>query len=409
MFALSWRNIWRHRTRSTAAVVAVAVAVWFTLIYFGLVGAVMTGLESNLTESLGHIQIHVKGYRDIREFRQSLIRNAAATRANVAAAAPAADLVAALEVPVLLSGETRARGVLIVGLDQPAALRDRFSEKYLAAGRLPRADEVDAIALGTALARTMEVGLGSTVYAYAPGTEGLGAAAYTVAGLLLLPDPLADARFAYLSLVGAQELAAPDSVSRFELHLPQMARATSDTQLIPVRQSLADTMGAAFDVETWREVNPSLSALERIVGPLVMLFVTFFFILAGLLVVNTIYLSLVERIREFGVITALGANRGKVIRMVLLEGLLLCAAGAAVGLVLGLLSVASLARGFSYPAALADVQAQFGLPRVLYASIMPSQIVITAVFVFATGILAALWPAWVASRLEPVEAIRFVP
>ena len=409
MFALSWRNIWRQRTRSIAAVIAVALAVLFAVIYFGLVGAVVTGLQSNLTESLGHLQVHVRGYRETREFREALIRIAAVAQRQLSAAVPAADVVPVLEVPALLSGEDRARGVLLVGLAQPAAIRERFADRYLAAGRLPVGDRAEEIALGGALARTLQVSLGGTVYAYAPGTDGLGAAAYTVVGLLHLPDPIVDARYAQLSLAGAQELAAPDAVSRFELHLPQSAAASGETVLAPLRRDLARAMGAAFEVETWREVNPSLSALERIIRPWVMTFIAFFFVLAGLLVVNTIYLSLVERIREFGIITALGAGRGRVIRMVLLEGILLCVAGAAVGMTLGLLVVGSLAKGFSYPGELAEMQAQFGIPPVLYASIQPADIVITLVFVFATGILAALWPAWVASRLEPVEAMRFIP
>lgn len=106
-------------------------------------------------------------------------------------------------------------------------------------------------------------------------------------------------------------------------------------------------------------------------------------------------------------VIALGARRGRVIRMVLAESLLLCTTGARVGLVLGLVTVARLARGFSYPG-LGEVMEQFGLPAVMYASIEPLEIAIILTFALGTGVLAALWPARVAGRLEPVEAMRFV-
>jgi ABC-type lipoprotein release transport system permease subunit len=249
--------------------------------------------------------------------------------------------------------------------------------------------------------------VGDTVYAYAPGTEGTEASAYTVVGLLHFPEPTQDARTGVLGLSAAQELAAPGAVSRFELHLSGARNAAADAMLIPLRARLQDALGPAVIVETWREAFPALNQLERIMRPLVTFFVGLFFVLAGLLVVNTIYLSVVERTREFGVVIALGASRGRIMRMVLAESLLLCGTGAGIGLALGLATLARLARGFSYPG-LGEYLQQLGLPAVEYARIEPGEIALILAFALATGILAALWPARLAGRLEPVEGMRFV-
>ncbi len=407
MLVLGWRNIWRQRSRSLAAVIAVTFVVWVGLVYFGVVGAARDGMIVSLTEAVGHVQIHARNYRDVRSFRDAVIPNASALGRRIAAALPETEVAAALDVPALLSGEDRSRGVLLVGLNQPPKLRERFAASYLAEGRLPGADEPDGIALGGGLARTLRVGLGDTVYAYAPGTEGTGASAYTVVGLLHFPEPPREARTGVLSLPAAQELAAPGAVSRFELHLPRFRGTTDDDALIPLRARLQEALGTAVTVETWREVFPALSTLERLMRPLVVFFIGLFFVLAGLLVVNTIYLSVVERTREFGVVIALGARRGRVMRMVLAESLLLCGTGAGIGLALGLATLARLARGFSYPG-LGEFMQQVGMPAVMYASIEPAEIAIILALALGTGVLAALWPALVAGRLEPVEAMRFV-
>jgi len=408
MLILAWRSIWRHRTRSIGAAFAVGFTVWMGLAYFGLTNAIRDGMYVNLTDTVGHAQIHVRGYRDIRDFREAVIADAAALRRRLDATFPGAQVAAALEVPTLLSGEDRARGVLLAGLDHPPALRDRFAAKYVREGRLPHPDDPDGIALGGALARTLQVKLGDTVYAYAPGTDGTGASAYTVVGILHFPDPTQDARSALLSLPAAQDLAAPGAVSRFELHVLEFRRTTDDAALVPLRARLQDALGRDVVVETWRETYPSLSNLERSLRPMLVFFIGLFFVLAGLLVVNTIYLSVIERTREFGVVIALGARAGLVMRMVLAESLLLCTAGAAAGLALGLATVARLARGYAYPGSWGDVVEAYGLPRVLYASIGSADIAIIVAFVIGIGVLAALWPARVAGKLEPVEAMRFV-
>ena len=407
MLTLAWRSIWRHRSRSLGAAFAVGFTMFMGLAYFGIVNAYRDGLYVNLTDTVGHVQIHVRGYRDIRDFREAVIPHAAAMRRRIEGALPGTTLAATLEVPALLSGEERARGVLLGGLDHPPALQKRFTAKYVREGRVPTAGDLEGIAIGSALARTLKVTLGDTVYAYAPGTDGTGASAYVVVGILHFPDPAQDARSALLSLAAAQELAAPGAVSRFELHFPEFRHTTDDAALLPLRIRLQGALGSDVVVETWRETYPSLSNLERMMRPLVVFFVGLFFVLAGLLVVNTIYLSVLERTRELGVIVALGARRGRVIRMVLVESLLLCGTGAAVGLAIGLALIWRLAQGFAYPGEWGKIVEAYGLPRVMYASVETADIVIMMAFVIGIGVLAALWPARVAGRLAPVDAMRF--
>lgn len=407
MLVLAWRNIWRQRSRSLGAIMAVGFVVWLGLVYFGLVGAARDGSYVNLTENAGQLQVHTRDYRDARNIRDAVVRDAAALRPRIAATLPDVEVAAALDVPVLLAGADRSRGVLLMGVDQPQALRERFAAAYLAEGRLPAGDDLDGIALGGGLARTLQVRVGDTVYAYAPGTEGTGASAYTVVGVLKFPDPARDASTALLSLPAAQDLAAPGAVSRFELHIGQVRRAPDDAVLMQLRDRLQSALGGAVIVETWREAFPSLSRIEQVMRPVGLVFIGLFFVLAGLLVVNTIYLSVIERTREFGVVIALGARRGRVMRMVVAESLALCGTGAVLGLLLGVLSLARLSQGFTYPG-LEKLTAQVGFPSVLYARIEPAEIVTVLGFALATGVVAALMPARSAGRLEPIDAMRFV-
>ncbi len=403
MLTLAWRNLRRRRGRSLLTSGAVGVVLLLTLVYFGFGGAATNGVYQNLTETSGHLQVRVAGYRDLRSFSDLLIRDPARVREGLRTDAPNAEVVAVLEVPGLLEGDGRSRGVLLQGVDQPPAMRERYAETNLAEGRLPGPNDLESVALSRGLARALGVGVGETVYLYAPGTEGFGAAAYTVVGLLGLPGGVQVAR---TSLAAAQELAAPGAVSRLEVHLAY--RQLADDHLLPdVRAGLSAELGGAYSVETWAEVNPALATYLNSIGPSTVVVTGIFFVLAGLLVTNTVYLSVIERVREFGVIRALGAGRGRVVGMVVTESLVLCGVGAALGAAVGLGVVGLLSRGFSFPPQLAELYAESGLPTVLYASVSPGQLLTAVLFTVLTGVLAALFPALTAARLEPTEAMRF--
>lgn len=407
MLALAWRNLWRKRNRSLMTAGAIGLVVLMTLIFYGFAGAAINGLYQRLTVRLGHVQVHVAGYREHRDFADRLIVDAEAVQAQILTGFPDAEWQATLEVPGLLEGDGRSRGVLLMGMAHSPLKREQFADTYLIAGGLPAAGDLTGIALGRRLAKALQVELGDTVYLYAPGVLGFGAAAYTVIGLLDYGEPGVDSRTALVSLAAAQELAAPNAVTRFALYWPALTRLGDDARVADHQAALAAALGAAYAVESWRQVEASVAAYLDLYDPIMAVFSAIFFILAGLLVMNTLYLSLIERVREFGVIMALGANRRTVIGMVLTESLLLCLAGAAAGAVLGGLGLAYMAQGFSFPEPLATAYAEFGLPRVFYGSITALQVLTVLTFTVATALLAALIPARTAGRLEPVEAMRF--
>ena len=132
---------------------------------------------------------------------------------------------------------------------------------------------------------------------------------------------------------GAQELAAPGAATRFEIHLPGDQGAAFEEAIQGAKARLVAALGPDVSVESWREAAPDLAAILDLMDPVMMVFAFFIFVLAGLLVVNTIYLSLVERIREFGVIIAVGADRRRVMRMVFAESLVLVLTGSVTGLI----------------------------------------------------------------------------
>jgi ABC-type lipoprotein release transport system permease subunit len=407
MLALAWRNLWRQRGRGLATLLAVAAVAALILIVLGVKGGLMNASFQDVTRLGGHLQVLVPDHLALQGFEAGLVRDLGGIASAVADADPSAVAVPVLDVPALAAGEARSRGIRVTGVSHPPPLRTTFATEYLADGRLPEAGDLETIALGAALAQSLQVGLGDSVLLYAPGTAGIGAAAYTVVGLLEHPDPVLEGRTAYLSLEAAQELAAPGRATRVEVYLPGVVRLVDDHRADAVRDALEARLGDVR-VETWREVEPSKAGLIAALDQLLYATAVLFFVLAGLMVVNTCYLSLIERIREFGTIISLGATPGTVMRMILTESLLLCAGGALAGAAVGLAAVGAMARGVQFPEALGALDT-FGLPQTFYASLSTAEGLLTVLLTIAIGVLASLWPAVLAARLAPVEAMRFAP
>lgn len=407
LIALAWRNLWRHKRRSLVTAGAVAVVTFMSVAYYGLGGAAENGLYQQLTETGGHVQVRAPGWRDARSLDDALIEDAAHVRARVEAVAgtllEAPLVLGVLDVPALLSGEERSRGTALHGQDWPAVAAERRVGTGVLDGRMPQA--ADELVLGASLARALDVRRGDDVFAYAPGGAGLGAAVFTLVGIVDLADPNAEIAAAWTTLDATQELAAPDAVQRIEVHGLELVRLADDT----VAEALAAALAAELprlEALTWREVSPGMANVLRTIQPMLFVVSAMFFLLAGLLVLNTVYLSVMERIREFGILHALGAGDRRVLGMIALESVWMCLLGTAVGTVGGLALVAAYADGLVIEP-LVEYYASFGMDPVFYLSVTPGQVAFAVAFALVTAVAAALWPAWIASRLEPVEAMRF--
>jgi len=127
-------------------------------------------------------------------------------------------------------------------------------------------------------------------------------------------------------------------------------------------------------------------------------------------VLNTLYLSVLERTRELGVTLSLGAPRRHVMRGVLTEAGLISASGACIGAVLGVGSVALVEAcgGIPLPASFAEFTRAVGVSAVIHMRVYPFQVFLSALTMMAIAVLAAWFPAYRAGRLEPMEAMRYV-
>jgi ABC-type lipoprotein release transport system permease subunit len=405
------RHLKRNRGRSILTLLAVLIPVYSLVVMFALAGGNLRDMFDTATRlDTGHLQIRHVEERGTGS-AMPLIQDPAEILAALSRIEGIEWYTVRLDLPALSSvGERsqtiRIQGVIPEEIDPISPLRD-----LIIAGRyLSSADE--GVIIGEELADLMKVGVGD---------EMILLGAHPETGLGVLKVPILGIYSAPAAAMGRTIVQAPLAVTR------RLARGSTAATAVVVR--VADVNGpwdvgridkvvtelrtmlpAGYEVLDWRELAPQVSSYMAIIRPALLIFAAIFFALGALVVLNTVYLSVMERTRELGLIIALGASRWRVIRMILVEAGLLSVMGAVYGALAGvaLVWIVEALGGLPLPASFAAMMKAVGMNPVLHLRVSFSQVILSAVAMASVATIAAWYPARRASRLEPVEAMRYV-
>ena len=306
LWAVAWRNLWRHRRRSliTAFAMAIGVALCMSMIAWtdGMFEEVFRVM---VEEQLGHVQVHHPDYPrtglvfDTLHDRDALLASIDALD-GTAAASPRLDGFA------LIGGLLHGAGGRLVGVDptrhrQVTAVPERvFEGRYLADA------PAREIVLGRGLAREIGVGLGDEVVAVTQAADGsTGNELFTVVGLFRTGDAAMDRSGAFVHLADAEELLAlPDQAHGITV-LTRDPGAVGDY----AAALAAAAAGDGVAVQPWWEASPQTAQMMGMRDFTAWFLLGIVFAVAAFGIVNTMMMSVYERTAEMGVLRALGCRR----------------------------------------------------------------------------------------------------
>jgi len=175
----------------------------------------------------------------------------------------------------------------------------------------------------------------------------------------------------------------------------------------PLRRELARILDDDVEVLPWTELNTYLGTMLRVMDGFVLVWTVVIFLALSFGLVNTLVMAVFERVREIGLMLALGMRPVSILAQVMLESLLLLAIGLAVGTSLAWATIVPLEAGIDI-SIVGEGLEMFGASSVLYPELLLADVLLADAVVLILGILASLSPAWRASRYRPVEAITKV-
>jgi putative ABC transport system permease protein len=406
------RNIRRYRRRSLLTVSLIAFGVVFVLVFVAVSSSFKELMIRQITDSyLGDLQIHRRGYVASIETLPLNLNLSPQQADNVAKVLKENPAVSAfserIKFGAMFSNFTETTNIRINGVvpDSEFASCPAMSTRISSGDRTANALQRGKILVPVLLARGMGVKVGDTVVVVATNRDGSVNGKTLVISGILESATGPGGRDGYIHIDDAMEILrmTQREISEFAISLknPNQVDQVAASVAARLGTMVKDPKKAPFQVHTWAELSPFANIAKMV--DLMTVFVKVMLIAIVLIsILNVMIMAVYERIREIGTIAAIGTLPKKILSLFLVEGLFLGVAGAFVGLVSALVIIVGLYFWkFSF-----DFGQATGL--VLEPTIDPLQIAAACAMVIGVSILASLQPAFKASRMEPIEALRHV-
>lgn len=379
--------------------------------------SVMTGFEEDLRDKILGVNAHLvvmelgKGLKDYKN-----VAFKAKTVNGVTGATPF------IYNQAMLSTESGVVGAVIRGLDIDTVgevivlpkkiregslegLRNSLQDKYISGSPLP------GIAIGRELSRNLGVRVGDEVNVISPsGTMTAGGpvprvARFKVSAIFEFGMYEYDSSMAFMSLESANKFfRMGDVVSGVEVRIKDIYRAEE------VGKDVQKAIGGFYYIRTWMDMNRNLFSalkLEKIAMFIILILIV---IVAALNIISTLIMVVMEKGKDIAILKSMGATAGGIMRIFMIDGLVIGLSGTVGGVALGLTLALNLEKVVGFAERL------FGFkvlrPDVYYIDKLPSKVdpytvTVVALAAVVISFLATIYPSWRASRLDPVEALRY--
>ena len=399
---LAFRNVARNRRRSLITLAAVLLGVTAVISVRGITyGFLRLMVDDVVRGRTGALQVHAAGYMDSVD-ALPLEPNFAYDEALLARVRSVPGVTGA-------SGRLAFAGLVSNGVSQTTFVGrgldlahereavPRFGFEVRKGGRALTAQDYANALLGSELGRSFQVEPKGRVTLAASSPRGrANSLDVVVEGLSESSLPFENKRVATVPLKLAQDLLG------MEGRVTELAVAVEDLgELERVAEDLRAALGPGYEVDTWQELQPFVRDIIRRQKFMLALVSSILFVIILTGIINTMLMSVFERVREVGTMLAVGVRRLQVLRLFLLEAVVLGMAGGLGGVGLGAAIVGLLgARGIPIE------NIGTGGPVMLRPELdLPFAALAFCVAVVG-ALIAAAWPAWRASRLNPVDALR---
>jgi ABC-type lipoprotein release transport system permease subunit len=400
VFKLAWRNVWRNRRRTLVTVGAMTLGLVMMILTAGLMEGFLRDLERDVLDlEVGDVQIVAGDYRENPSIYTRIEDPEALLAPLEAAGFPASARLLAFG---LAAGDESAAGASFLGVDLERDARVSLVHEQLAQGSWLQPGDDHGVVLGRRLAATLDVGPGSELVVLSQGADGsMANDLYIVRGVLRGIGDGIDRSGIFMTEAAFRELlVVPDGA-----HLI-IVRRPADVDL-PATVGRVHALAPEHDVKTWRQLMPTIASY--IDSARQMIFVMFFiiYIAIGILILNAMLMAVFERVREFGVLKALGVGPVEVLLLILVESAIQTVLAVGIGLALATPGILYLTHTGIDLGSLAGVSILGMALNPIWRAAMSAQVFAAPVVALLAIVAAAvLYPAFKAALIRPVDAMH---
>jgi len=397
---LAWRNLWRNYRRTLIILATITLGVWSMTFMSALMRGMVDEIVRNGLQTLpGEVQIHAPAYRS----DPSVVNSMAMPSGDLHEAlgeSPIIAWAARVRVPAVISSERDSRGVVLLGVDPAAEIALGSAPDNLIEGRLLQSVDDKGVVIGASLAKRLETSLGKRIVLMSQNSANdvvdRGA---RIVGIYKARLPGTEDIFVYSGRAVTQKMLNMGE------RVSELAATGDDYRSVHSwYPSILEAAGNELEVLPWTQLDTFLASMLAVQDGFALVFMVVVFLALSFGLVNTLLMAVFERVREIGLMLALGMRPALMLGQVLLESLYLLGIGLAVGNATAYFSIRALESGIDI-SSVAQGMEMMSMSPVLYPALHFSDMLMSSAVVIVLGLAASLLPAWKASRLDPVQAL----
>lgn len=398
---IAWRNIWRNKKRSLTIIFSIMVGLLGGLITVAFSnGMVISMIKNGIDTKYSHVQIHQPEFSNEYDVNLTIARGDSLLTAlkNYPQIIAIAGRVLS---PVIISSATGSYGLTANGIVPIDEQKLTTLHNDIVDGHFLLADERNSIVIGKKIAEHLKVKIGSKVnLTFQNASHDLTAGSFRVKGIYQTVFSTYDLNNVFVNRTDLARLL------EIENGIHEIAILTTQDEMAESLTKEIQTQYPTLLVQSWKDIGPELDLMKTMVNN--SLFIVLGIILLALLfgITNTMLMSVMDRTKELGVLMAVGMNQAKVFGMIVVETIFLSLSGGLLGCVFSMMLFLFLSNTGIDLSILAAGLSALGSSSIIFPMITLNEYLTLTVMLIFTAIIAAIYPAWKAIKLNPSTAIR---
>ena len=397
---MAWRNLWRNYRRTLIMLLAIAVGAWAMIFLTAILrGMVDDMVKQGIRALPGHVQIHARDYRDDPSVNHGIAAPGEALL-NVLNGGNVKAWTGRVKVPAMISSEYDNRGITLLGVGAAGEIALGFDTANVIEGRWLNGVDDEGVVIGRKLMQRLETGLGKRIVVMSQDPDNdIAERGFRIVGVYTAEMESIEDGMVYAGIGVVQEMLG------IRTDISEIAVLGFDYQSPDALVSqLRSAAPATLEVLSWLELDPYLATMMKVMNGFVLVWMVVVFLALSFGLVNTLMMAVFERVREIGLMQALGMRPSAIVVQILLESLVLLLLGLLLGNLLAVATIVPLKGGIDISVVSQGME-MMGASSVLYPVLLWPDVLLANAVVIVLGVLTSSLPAWRAAQYRPVRAL----